>query len=137
MRVHTGAVLEGADSAAHDGQPAGIGTTGYRRRQRRHSNAVGTAIGSSILDGRSRPRSTSTVIYCVIPPELEHELLDRMQAYYANNPNVEVILDRRVGGASDRRRERAAGPDERRVVRDRRRARIAGTFPRIDAPEEV
>jgi hypothetical protein len=73
------------------------------------------------------------MIYCVIPPELEHELLDRMRDYYRENPGVEVIVDRRSGGDADRRRQRAGAPDERRVVRDRRRPRAIGSFPRTDA----
>lgn len=73
------------------------------------------------------------MIYCVIPPELEHELLDRMRDYYRENPGVEVIVDRRSGGDADRRRQRAGAADERRVVRDRRRPRAVGSFPRIDS----
>jgi hypothetical protein len=73
------------------------------------------------------------MIYCVIPPELEHELLDRMRDYYRDNPGVEVIVDRRTGGEADRRRQRMGAPDERRVVRDRRRPRAMGSFPSVDA----
>jgi hypothetical protein len=80
-----------------------------------------------------RPVSTSGVIYCVIPRELEGELLDRMTEHYAGNPNVQVIVDRREGAANDRRRGPGDVVDERREVRDRRRPRALGTFPRIDA----
>ena len=74
------------------------------------------------------------MIYCVIPPELEDELYESLVAYYKDNPNVEVIVDRRKG--PDRRR----GPvseqyRERRETRDRRRARVPGTFPQTDAFE--
>jgi hypothetical protein len=72
------------------------------------------------------------VIYCVIPRELEQELLPRMREHYRGNPDVEVIIDRRHGGASERRRGAGGATDERRLIRDRRRARIAGTFPRVD-----
>jgi hypothetical protein len=65
------------------------------------------------------------MIYCVIPPELEAELFDKMVEYYRDNPNVTVIVDRRQTG-SDRRRGRAIGGN--RILRDRRRARIPGTF---------
>jgi hypothetical protein len=71
------------------------------------------------------------VIYCVVPVELEDELYDKLVAYYAGNPDVTVIVDRRRG--PDRRR--AAGQDaadERRVTRDRRRARVPGTFPSVE-----
>lgn len=72
------------------------------------------------------------MIYCVIPPELEAELFERMSAHYRENPNVTVIVDRRQGGENDRRRGPATGAhDERRVTRDRRRARPTGTFPRV------
>jgi hypothetical protein len=74
------------------------------------------------------------VIYCVVPPELESELFDKLVAYYENNPNVTVIVDRRLHGPD--RRDRATGAEfaERRVVRDRRRARVPGTFPDTDPP---
>jgi hypothetical protein len=68
------------------------------------------------------------LIYCVIPRELEEELLEKMTNYYRDNPNVTVILDRRVG--PDRRRGRAYGG--MRALRDRRRLRPIGSFPTID-----
>ena len=49
------------------------------------------------------------MIYCVIPPELESELLPRMVEYYRDNPNVEVIVERRAR-AGDRRADAAGGP---------------------------
>jgi hypothetical protein len=75
------------------------------------------------------------VIYCVIPRELADELYDKMVEYYKDNPNVTVIVDRRVGA------DRRAGQDdgsfkERRIVRDRRRARATGTFPDVEPPPE-
>jgi hypothetical protein len=74
------------------------------------------------------------VIYCVIPPELEDELYERLVSYYAENPNVTVIVDRRAG--PDRRNAPGASEsDERRATRDRRRSRVPGTFPRTDVPE--
>ena len=72
------------------------------------------------------------MIYCVIPPELEEELLPRMAEYYRDNPNVEVIVERRAR-AGDRRAARQVTPDERRQIRDRRRPRAMGTFPRAEA----
>jgi hypothetical protein len=68
------------------------------------------------------------MIYCVIPRELEGELFERMVAYYADNPNVTVIVDRRSG--PDRRRGRSFGG--LRELRDRRRRRATGTFPKLD-----
>jgi hypothetical protein len=75
------------------------------------------------------------MIYCVIPRELEGELLDKMADYYKDNPNVTVIVDRREG--KDRRNESEARLEdkEQRKVRDRRRAH-PGTFPDTDAPPE-
>jgi hypothetical protein len=76
------------------------------------------------------------VIYCVIPPELKDELYDRLVEYYKDNPNVEVIVDRRTG--PDRRQGKPS-PEvkERRQTRDRRRGRVPGTFPSTDVPEEA
>jgi hypothetical protein len=69
------------------------------------------------------------MIYCVIPRELETKLFDRMVAYYRDNPNATVIVDRRHG--PDRRRGRAyAGM---RALRDRRRTHRPGTFPPLQA----
>jgi hypothetical protein len=68
------------------------------------------------------------MIYCVIPRELESELYDKMVDYYKDNANVSVIVDRREG--SDRRAGRLYGG--KREVRDRRRARVPGTFPETD-----
>ena len=68
------------------------------------------------------------VIYCVIPRELEEELFEKMTAYYRDNPNVTVIVDRRSG--PDRRRGKGGGG--MRELRDRRRARAIGTFPKTD-----
>jgi hypothetical protein len=73
------------------------------------------------------------MIYCVIPRELADELYDKMVEYYRDNPNVTVIVDRREG--NDRRAGKdAAEFEEQREIRDRRRARIPGTFPDTDAP---
>ena len=44
------------------------------------------------------------MIYCVIPAELADELFDKLSEYYKDNPNVEVIVDRRTG--PDRRKAR-------------------------------
>jgi hypothetical protein len=73
------------------------------------------------------------VIYCVIPPELKDELYEKLVEHYKDNPNVEVIVDRRSG--PDRRP--GVVPEEskdRRVTRDRRRPRIPGTFPEVEPP---
>ena len=69
----------------------------------------------------------------MIPPELEAELYDRLVSYYESNPDVTVIIERLSG--PDRRRGRGATVDNRREIRDRRRARATGTFPTVEAPE--
>jgi hypothetical protein len=76
------------------------------------------------------------MIYCVIPPELEGELYEKLVRYYEHNPNVEVIVDRRSGPD---RRQGTPSPEmkERRQTRDRRRGRVPGTFPATDVPEEA
>jgi hypothetical protein len=68
------------------------------------------------------------LIYCVVPRELEEELFEKLSGYYRDNPNVTVIVDRRSG--PDRRHGKSYGG--MRQVRDRRRARVVGTFPKID-----
>jgi hypothetical protein len=68
------------------------------------------------------------MIYCVIPQALADELYEKMVAYYKDDPNVTVIIDRREG--PDRRRGTDADEHkEQRVLRDRRQRRMPGTFP--------
>jgi hypothetical protein len=78
------------------------------------------------------------MMYCVVPKALADELYDKLVDYYKDDPNVEVIIDRR---SKDRRKERDRrgerrddGPVEeenlpRRTVRDRRNRRPPGSFP--------
>ena len=70
------------------------------------------------------------MIYCVVPEALEEELFDKLTAYYADDPNVTVIVDRR----KSERRGHSDDPAqaEQRQTRDRRRPRVAGEFPRLD-----
>jgi hypothetical protein len=70
------------------------------------------------------------VIYCVIPEPLADELLEKLTAYYADDPNVTVIVDRRKAS----RRERGSTGGGQRAVRDRRRPRVTGELPDL-APE--
>ena len=75
------------------------------------------------------------MIYCVIPRELEGDLYDKLVEYYKDNPNVEVIVDRRSG--PDRRHGKpSAEMNERRQTRDRRRGRVPGTFPSTDVADD-
>lgn len=70
------------------------------------------------------------MIYCVVPEALEAELFDKLTAYYADDDNVSVIVDRR----KSERRSTNEDPTqiEQREKRDRRRPRVAGEFPRIE-----
>ena len=72
------------------------------------------------------------MIYCVVPQALADELYDRLVEYYKDDPNVEVIIDRREG--ADRRQSGDAGG--KRQVRDRRRPRAPGSFPPIGPARE-
>ncbi|MCC6223364.1 MAG: hypothetical protein IT201_07720 [Thermoleophilia bacterium] len=71
------------------------------------------------------------MIYCVIPKELEDAIFEQLVAHYRDNPNVEVVVERRSG--PDRRSGRSYGGQ--RVTRDRRRARVPGTFLPTDPPD--
>ena len=70
----------------------------------------------------------------MIPRELEGDLYEKMVAYYRDNPNVTVIIDRREGPDRARAHEDASFR-EKRQIRDRRRARAAGTFLDTDAAD--
>ena len=74
------------------------------------------------------------MIYSVVPRELEAELLPALQARYADDPEVTVIVDRRV---SERRRHHAESVEDRRqrVLRDRRRRRVSGEFAALAGQE--
>jgi hypothetical protein len=67
------------------------------------------------------------LIYCVVPQELAEELFEKLTAYYADDENVTVIVDRRRG----ERRERgsAGGGEHVRTVRDRRKRSLADRLP--------
>lgn len=77
------------------------------------------------------------MIYCVVPKLLADELQDKLVAHYADDDNVTVIVDRRI---ADRRarQARSGGVDpamrERRIVRDRRRARAMGDMLPLAKP---
>jgi hypothetical protein len=70
------------------------------------------------------------MIYCVVPEGLENELFDKLTTYYAEDENVTVIVDRRKSERRGPIEDAAAA--EQRLKRDRRRARVAGEFPRIE-----
>ena len=69
----------------------------------------------------------AAVIYSVVPEELADEMYDKLVAYYADDPNVEVIIDRRRSGRP------SGGPPtaDESVFRGRRRARVMGDLPEL------
>src|SRR5215213_821187 len=58
------------------------------------------------------------LIYCVVPAALADELYDKLTAYYADDSNVTVIVDRRKG--ERRTRGDSGGGGGKRELRDRR-----------------
>jgi hypothetical protein len=70
------------------------------------------------------------MIYCVVPKELAEELYPKLVDYYADDENVTVVVERREFDRRARTPRASAGEQElaaqRRIVRDRRRARVAG-----------
>lgn len=74
------------------------------------------------------------VIFCVVPEPLAPELYDQLAAYYEDDPNVTVIIDRRRSSRRDSGMGTAGG---KREIRDRRRMRVVGEFPPITADAEA
>ena len=66
------------------------------------------------------------MIYYVIPRELAHKYYKEFKKRFAGVEGVEVIIDRRE---IDRRSLAEGGG--KRVLRDRRRRRIGGSFPDV------
>jgi hypothetical protein len=71
------------------------------------------------------------MIYCVVPKPLADELYPKLVEHYKEDSNVTVIVDRREFDRRARygRSSGGAGDEDgsqRRIVRDRRRARVAG-----------
>jgi hypothetical protein len=73
------------------------------------------------------------MIYSVVPKALADELYPKLVKHYEGDANVTVIVERRE---FDRRARQgrssaatAAAGEQRRIVRDRRRARVPGDMP--------
>jgi hypothetical protein len=66
------------------------------------------------------------VIYYVIPRELADKYYEEFRKRFAGVEGVEVIIDRRE---ADRRAMSEGGG--KRVLRDRRRRRMGGSFPDV------
>ncbi len=72
------------------------------------------------------------MIYCVVPKPLADTLYPKLVEHYRDDANVTVIVERREFDRRARAGRSSAADDgaQRRVVRDRRRARVAGdTLP--------
>jgi hypothetical protein len=74
------------------------------------------------------------MIFCVVPKPLAGELYPKLTEYYEHDDNVTVIVDRRESDRRARRDRAGAAPvaeeiKQRRIIRDRRRARVAGDLP--------
>jgi hypothetical protein len=67
------------------------------------------------------------VIYCVVPEALADELYPKLESYYADDPHVTVIVDRRKAS----RRDSTSTSGGQREVRDRRRPRVPGELPEL------
>jgi hypothetical protein len=86
-----------------------------------------------LLIGARRVRFRQ-MIYCVVPKPLADELYPKLVEHYADENNVTVIVDRREFDRRARQGSsvaKAQAPEgaPRRVIRDRRRARVAGDMP--------
>ena len=67
------------------------------------------------------------MIYCVVPEALAPELFEKLERYYAGDPNVTVIVERRKSS----RRARGSSGGGQRTIRDRRRPRVPGELPEL------
>ena len=65
------------------------------------------------------------MIYCVVPRRSPTSCYDKLTDYYKDEPNVEVIVDRRGQGGM---------PGDHPSFEDRRRQRAKGSFPAIEPP---
>jgi hypothetical protein len=71
------------------------------------------------------------MIYSVVPKALADELYPKLVEYYAGDDNVTVIVERREFDRRARQGASSVTPEQqqRRIVRDRRRARVPGDLP--------
>jgi hypothetical protein len=71
------------------------------------------------------------MIYSVVPKALADELYPKLVKHYENDDNVTVIVERREFDRRARQGRSSASADQpqRRIVRDRRRARVPGDLP--------
>jgi hypothetical protein len=74
------------------------------------------------------------MIYCVVPEPLAEELYPKLLAHYEHDENVTVIVERRTADRRGRRGPVDPQIRQRRMVRDRRRARVAGDLLPLATP---
>src|SRR5690348_270909 len=96
-REGVSSVLPGRPACAATAEPSSLGLERLRTGSNSHQ-----ASRRAMAPAGPLPTIRGAMIYCVIPRELADELYDKMVAYYEDNPNVTVIVDRREG--DDRRR---------------------------------
>jgi hypothetical protein len=70
------------------------------------------------------------MIYSVAPRDCDEELYATLVDYYRDDPSVTVIVDRRRRERRSRGRTTAVAR-QRRVLRDRRRARVVGELESV------
>jgi hypothetical protein len=98
------------------------------------------------FEGEEPPRMT----YCIVPQDLAPKLYDSLRKHYENDPNIEVIIERRVAErrSGEERRKRDVGPPEgmedRRRIRNEdgrrigeRRAQLIPVEPPADVPRKA
>jgi hypothetical protein len=71
----------------------------------------------------------TSMIYCVVPKPMADELYSKLVKHYEDDDNVTVIIDRREADRRARGSQPSESERQRRVIRDRRRARVAGDLP--------
>jgi hypothetical protein len=69
------------------------------------------------------------MIYCVVPREMAEELYPKLVEHYRDDENVTVIVDRRESDRRARGGPASQADLNRRIIRDRRRARVPGDLP--------
>jgi len=74
------------------------------------------------------------MVYCVVPRELADELYPKLTKHYEGDENVTVIVDRRHSDRRARGLRADAETLQRRVIRDRRRARAMGDLLPLATP---
>ena len=65
------------------------------------------------------------MIVCLIPPELEAALYEKMVRYYQDTPGVTVVVTAQA--TQDRRHDKRPTEADRRVLRDRLHRHTTGT----------